>query len=115
VKKLAAQGRYDALCAPSSAWELRVALPHARLVIVPDAGHNGFGAYVTGCWCGCISRTQDHAARLRRRRAGDPDGADERVRRLRGLDGARWGIGGVDYDGARIVTRARTSAAGYRG
>lgn len=36
------QGRYDALCPPTSAWELRKALPDAILNIVPVAGHSAF-------------------------------------------------------------------------
>lgn len=36
------QGRYDVVCPPRSAWELSKAMPHARLVIVPDAGHSAF-------------------------------------------------------------------------
>ncbi|PPK63403.1 prolyl aminopeptidase [Actinokineospora auranticolor] len=33
------QGRYDVVCPPTSAWELRQAWPDARLAIVPQAGH----------------------------------------------------------------------------
>lgn len=34
------QGRYDVVCPMRSAWDLSKALPAARLVIVPDAGHS---------------------------------------------------------------------------
>ena len=34
------QGRYDVVCPPRSAWELHKAMPHSRLVMVPDAGHS---------------------------------------------------------------------------
>ena len=34
------QGRYDVVCPAKSAWELHQALPHSKLVIVPDAGHS---------------------------------------------------------------------------
>lgn len=34
------QGRYDVVCPPVSAWELKQALPAAGLQIVPDAGHS---------------------------------------------------------------------------
>jgi proline iminopeptidase len=34
------QGRYDMVCPPQTAWELSHAMPHATLVIVPDAGHS---------------------------------------------------------------------------
>ena len=33
------QGRYDVVCPPRSAWDLKQAWPEARLHIVPDAGH----------------------------------------------------------------------------
>jgi proline iminopeptidase len=33
------QGRYDVVCPPRSAWELKRALPHAELTLVADAGH----------------------------------------------------------------------------
>lgn len=34
------QGRYDMVCPPITAWELGKALPHAKFVMVPDAGHS---------------------------------------------------------------------------
>ena len=34
------QGRYDVVCPPKSAWDLKKALPHAELVVVKDAGHS---------------------------------------------------------------------------
>jgi proline iminopeptidase len=34
------QGRYDVICPPESAWELKQAWPAAQYVIVPDAGHS---------------------------------------------------------------------------
>ena len=33
------QGRYDMVCPSSSAFLLKEAIPHAKLVLVPDAGH----------------------------------------------------------------------------
>ncbi|WP_286830147.1 MULTISPECIES: prolyl aminopeptidase [Kordiimonas] len=36
------QGRYDAICPPTSAWELAQAMPWANLRIVPVAGHSAF-------------------------------------------------------------------------
>ncbi len=33
------QGRYDVVCPPITAWELRRAWPDARLLILPQAGH----------------------------------------------------------------------------
>lgn len=34
------QGRYDVVCPPKSAWELKQAWPEAELFIIPDAGHS---------------------------------------------------------------------------
>ncbi|NVJ97727.1 MAG: prolyl aminopeptidase [Alphaproteobacteria bacterium] len=36
------QGRYDAICPPTSAWELAQAIPWATLKMVPVAGHSAF-------------------------------------------------------------------------
>jgi proline iminopeptidase len=33
------QGRYDMVCPADSAYMLHEAIPHSRLVVVPDAGH----------------------------------------------------------------------------
>jgi len=35
------QGRYDVICAPSSAWKLHKALPGSRLVLAEASGHSG--------------------------------------------------------------------------
>jgi len=34
------QGRYDVVCPTRSAWDLKKVMPHAKLIIVPDAGHS---------------------------------------------------------------------------
>lgn len=34
------QGRYDMVCPPQTAWELKTAMPHASFTLVPDAGHS---------------------------------------------------------------------------
>ena len=34
------QGRYDMVCPPQTAWELKRAMPHAEFVMVADAGHS---------------------------------------------------------------------------
>jgi proline iminopeptidase len=34
------QGRYDVVCPITSAWDLHLAFPEARLIVVPDAGHS---------------------------------------------------------------------------
>ncbi|MCC7069958.1 MAG: prolyl aminopeptidase [Deltaproteobacteria bacterium] len=33
------QGRYDVVCPAKSAWDVKRALPHAELRLIPDAGH----------------------------------------------------------------------------
>ncbi|MFO0552495.1 MAG: prolyl aminopeptidase [Polyangiaceae bacterium] len=44
VPTVIVQGRYDVVCPAESAWELKRALPDAKLVIVPDAGHSAMEA-----------------------------------------------------------------------
>ena len=34
------QGRYDMVCPPKTAYELKQQLPHSELIIIPDAGHS---------------------------------------------------------------------------
>ncbi|MCX8505300.1 MAG: prolyl aminopeptidase [Alphaproteobacteria bacterium] len=34
------QGRYDLVCPPQTAWELAVAWPEAKFIMIPDAGHS---------------------------------------------------------------------------
>lgn len=34
------QGRYDMVCPPITAWELKQAMPHAELHLIDDAGHS---------------------------------------------------------------------------
>ncbi len=34
------QGRYDMVCPPQTAWELKRAMPHAEFTMVADAGHS---------------------------------------------------------------------------
>lgn len=41
------QGRYDMVCPPITAWELALAMPHATLNIVADAGHSAMDASLT--------------------------------------------------------------------
>jgi proline iminopeptidase len=35
------QGRYDMVCPFRAAWELKQRVPHAKLVVIEDAGHSG--------------------------------------------------------------------------
>ena len=41
------QGRYDMVCPPISAWQLKQAMPHAQFEMVPDAGHSAMEAGIT--------------------------------------------------------------------
>ena len=41
------QGRYDMVCPPVSAWELKKAMPHAQFLMIPDAGHSAMEASVS--------------------------------------------------------------------
>lgn len=38
------QGRYDMVCPPITAWELKKAMPHAQFEMVADAGHSAIEA-----------------------------------------------------------------------
>jgi proline iminopeptidase len=44
IPTIIVQGRYDMVCPPITAWELKTALPHAQFVLVPDAGHSAMEA-----------------------------------------------------------------------
>lgn len=41
------QGRYDMVCPPISAWELKNVMPHAKFLMIADAGHSAMEAGVT--------------------------------------------------------------------
>lgn len=41
------QGRYDMVCPPISAWQLAQAMPHAKFLMVADAGHSAMEAGIT--------------------------------------------------------------------
>ena len=41
------QGRYDMVCPPISAWQLSQAMPHAKFVMVADAGHSAMEVGIT--------------------------------------------------------------------
>jgi len=41
------QGRYDMVCPPITAWELKRAMPHAELQFVDDAGHSAMESGTT--------------------------------------------------------------------
>jgi proline iminopeptidase len=41
------QGRYDMVCPPMTAWDLKSAMPHADFYMIPDAGHSAMETNVT--------------------------------------------------------------------
>ena len=41
------QGRYDMVCPPISAWELKNTMPHAKLLMIADAGHSAMETGIT--------------------------------------------------------------------
>lgn len=41
------QGRYDMVCPPITAWQLKQAMPHAELHMIADAGHSAMEAGTT--------------------------------------------------------------------
>ena len=49
------QGRYDMVCPPKTAYELKKQLPHSELIIIPDAGHSASEA---GILSSLISATE---------------------------------------------------------
>ena len=51
------QGRYDMVCPPISAWELSRAMPHAKFIMVADAGHS---AMETGIVSALIAATDNY-------------------------------------------------------
>ncbi|MEO8136030.1 MAG: prolyl aminopeptidase, partial [Betaproteobacteria bacterium] len=50
------QGRYDVVCPPVSAFELKAAWPDAELIIVPDAGHSAWEPGITSALVGALER-----------------------------------------------------------
>ena len=41
------QGRYDMVCPPISAWELKNVMPHAKFLMIADAGHSAMETGIT--------------------------------------------------------------------
>ena len=55
------QGRYDAICPPVSAWELKKMLPDAVLRLVPVAGHSAFESDIVHELVTATDRFRNHA------------------------------------------------------
>ena len=55
------QGKYDLVCPPQSAWDLHLAWPEARYVVVPDAGHS---ADEPGVLSALVAATEDFKTKV---------------------------------------------------
>jgi proline iminopeptidase len=47
IPTIIVQGRYDMVCPPETAWLLARSMPHAELIMVPDAGHSAMEQGIT--------------------------------------------------------------------
>ncbi|MDD2833063.1 MAG: prolyl aminopeptidase [Methylotenera sp.] len=47
IPTIIVQGRYDMVCPPITAWELKQAMPHAEFYMIADAGHSAMEAGTT--------------------------------------------------------------------
>lgn len=56
------QGRYDMVCPPVTAWELKEAMPHAHFEMIADAGHSAMEAGITSALVGA---TESFKQRIR--------------------------------------------------
>ncbi len=57
-----AQGRYDMVCPPQTAWQLKAAMPHAQFTMVADAGHS---AMEDGTRAALIAATENFKASIK--------------------------------------------------
>ncbi|MFM9834614.1 MAG: prolyl aminopeptidase [Methylophilaceae bacterium] len=55
IPTIIVQGRYDMVCPPETAWLLSRSMPHAELIMVPDAGHS---AMETGIMSALVAATE---------------------------------------------------------
>lgn len=55
------QGRYDMVCPPISAWQLAQAMPHAKFLMVADAGHSAMEVGITSA----LVNATDHYRQLK--------------------------------------------------
>jgi proline iminopeptidase len=53
------QGRYDMVCPPMTAWQLKQAMPHAQFHMIPDAGHS---AMEPGTCAALLAATEQYKA-----------------------------------------------------
>lgn len=55
------QGRYDMVCPPKSAWDLKQVMPHAEFYMIQDAGHS---AMETGITSALVRATEDFKSKV---------------------------------------------------
>ncbi len=53
------QGRYDIVCPPETAFELRKAWPEAEFVLIPDAGHSAFEPPISAALVAATDKYRD--------------------------------------------------------
>ncbi|CAA6602984.1 putative proline iminopeptidase [Rhodospirillaceae bacterium LM-1] len=53
------QGRYDVICPPRSAWDLKASWPMGELHIVPDGGHSALDPPITRALVGAAQKLRD--------------------------------------------------------
>lgn len=62
IPTIIVQGRYDMVCPPITAWELAEAMPHAKLIMVPDAGHSAMEAGISKALIDATNQFRSHSA-----------------------------------------------------
>ena len=60
IPALIVQGRYDAICPPTTANRLQQAWPQAQLQIIEDAGHSAFEPGIEAALLAAMNRLRDH-------------------------------------------------------
>ncbi|PKO42919.1 MAG: prolyl aminopeptidase [Betaproteobacteria bacterium HGW-Betaproteobacteria-22] len=61
IPTIIVQGRYDMVCPPVTAWELKLAMPHAEFYMIADAGHSAMEAGTTSA---LVAATEAFKAKL---------------------------------------------------
>ncbi len=59
IPTIIVQGRYDMVCPPLTAWQLKQAMPHAQFHMIPDAGHS---AMEPGTCAALLAATEQYKA-----------------------------------------------------
>lgn len=59
IPTIIVQGRYDMVCPPLTAWQLKQAMPHVQFHMIPDAGHS---AMEPGTCAALLAATEQYKA-----------------------------------------------------